>query len=663
MEAGPVTGRRRRWLLGAAVLLGLVLPLFLVLHAHRVNGSNGLPLDDSWIHLTYARTLHEHGWFAYFPGAERTQGSTAPLYTLLLAATFGVIQDEKILSYALGLLFHAGFLAMTALWARGRLGEPIWAALVVLAVGLDDRIGLLAVSGMETSLFLFLLAAAFAARAARRHVTAGVAAGLLVWVRPDGLILAGVLAGDLALERWLAFRSPESSPQVGAVTDSGGGFAARGRAGAARGEAVAARGRAGAAVLRRDPLPRLALPVLLLAAGYFAFNLAVGGSLLPNTFAAKTAYYRINPRIGFLTREVGPLFWSGPRLVLLPFALYAIGREVTRALRGRAGILRPEAVWCLALPLAYLALLPYSHRFERYLVPVIPPLAILSFSGLRSAATGLSRGAFRWQSRPATAVVVLLLAALAFGLRGAGKASAEYTDLCAYHRARHEQTGRWIDGHTPRDAVIAAHDVGAIAFYGRRRVVDLAGVLLPEVVAHLNRPDYTRYVVDLLTRERVTHLAVLRNWLDVANCEPLFVADPRPEIMVVCAWEPGRTHLVSQEVIEMSRAAAEMSRRREYDSAVAVMQRAVEADPENSRAWYLLGFIQEGRNRPGEAEAAYRRALALYPEFPEVTLRLAALFARYGRVDDARSVLRPLLARNPNYPGAAELAGRLGGGS
>ena len=55
-----------------------VIFLFLLLTETR-----GFPLDDGWIHQTYARSLAENGRFEYIPGVVST-GSTAPLWTLLL---------------------------------------------------------------------------------------------------------------------------------------------------------------------------------------------------------------------------------------------------------------------------------------------------------------------------------------------------------------------------------------------------------------------------------------------------------------------------------------------------------------------------------------------------------------------------------------------------
>jgi tetratricopeptide (TPR) repeat protein len=159
MAFGQPRRRARSLALVLAVVAGSAVPAVMVADAHRGNGGiDGLPLDDPWIHLTFARNLAESGSYSYFPGEPTLSGSTSPLYTLLLAAGFLVLDNEKLLSYLLGLRSHAGFLAALAVWARLRLRGSAWAAAAVLLVGLDGRIALLAVSGMETSLFLLLIA-------------------------------------------------------------------------------------------------------------------------------------------------------------------------------------------------------------------------------------------------------------------------------------------------------------------------------------------------------------------------------------------------------------------------------------------------------------------------------------------------------------------------
>jgi hypothetical protein len=47
--------------------------------------------------------------------------------------------------------------------------------------------------------------------------------------------------------------------------------------------------------------------------------------------------------------------------------------------------------------------------------------------------------------------------------------------------------GRWFAAHTPADAVLAAPDIGALGYLSQRRVVDLAGLVTPQMVPILRR--------------------------------------------------------------------------------------------------------------------------------------------------------------------------------
>jgi hypothetical protein len=44
------------------------------------------------------------------------------------------------------------------------------------------------------------------------------------------------------------------------------------------------------------------------------------------------------------------------------------------------------------------------------------------------------------------------------------------------------QTGRWISAHTSPDAVVATNDIGAIAFFSRRFILDTEGLVTPDAI-------------------------------------------------------------------------------------------------------------------------------------------------------------------------------------
>src|SRR6188508_1482835 len=117
-----------RWLMPAAVVACLVYlgaELFLV-------GGLGFPLDDSWIHLQFARNLAAGRGLSYNPG-ELVTGSTAPLWTALLALLLPLPGSVVVWTKLLGVLLYLG--GIDAVWRLAReLG--LGRGLAALAAGL-----------------------------------------------------------------------------------------------------------------------------------------------------------------------------------------------------------------------------------------------------------------------------------------------------------------------------------------------------------------------------------------------------------------------------------------------------------------------------------------------------------------------------------------------
>ncbi len=116
----PVRGRTLA-VVAPVVALTLAIGLFVV-KTRRLAGVLGVeafPLDDSWIHLQFARNLAEGHGFSYNPGVP-VSGSTAPLWTLALGGMFAVLGNHAVLAKVLGV---AATLATA--WLAGRLAL-IW---------------------------------------------------------------------------------------------------------------------------------------------------------------------------------------------------------------------------------------------------------------------------------------------------------------------------------------------------------------------------------------------------------------------------------------------------------------------------------------------------------------------------------------------------------
>lgn len=550
------------WLPWAAAFLGLLPPAVMLLRARAAGGPFAFPVDDAWIHLTYARNLADHHAWTYFPGDHSTTGSTAPLFTMLEALAFQLTRNEFVIGLTLGLAGYALFLATLARWAGKRIGHAGWAALAVGVVACDGRFGMLAASGMETSLFLAGIALAFLAWTSENALTTALALGITTWIRPEALLLAGVFAIDAGL-------------------------------------------------MRREPRhARLGLAVLvLLVAGYAVFNFVTGGSAFPNTLAAKSAYYAGRGLATFLREDVAATL-AAAWAALLPLALVRGLVMLRRALARENAESVAEIGWTLALPLAYAFVLPFSHRFNRYLIPALPALAIAGVAALRATVEWLkTRGVRSRFAGPVLAVALL-------GAQGGyfEYSLSEYGAIARYTADRQVKTGRWLAAHTPPAAVIATHDVGAIAYYSGRRIVDMVGLVSPEVVPHLHKPDYLAWLASDFDRKGVTHLAVLEEWQPVDNQTPLFEASPEPEILHVYAWRPGHTHLLAIDLADRLSAARAALEENQIPPARAAAQEVLARDPNSAAGWTMLGVVEGRAGHLAVADSAFHRALALYPE-------------------------------------------------
>jgi tetratricopeptide (TPR) repeat protein len=600
------------------LLAGIVACVWICWSAFRTNGALGFPLDDPWIHLQFARTLREVGSFSYFGHEMVTSGSTSPLYTLLLAAGFLLTSDEMVLSYVLGIAFFAAGAFVLSRVGKGLFTrQPVLIAASVALFMLEPRLQWAALSGMETTLFIFLLLLTWHLYRIRSPRWLGLTAGLLLWTRPEAILFFLVLAIDAAYHaKWARRERPQKGSHPGSQPDY--------------------RWLSSALVVAG-----------LICAGYAVFNFALSGSLLPNTYAAKTRYYG-SGGTGF-PAEVFQYLTAGhmPVLaILVAIALIDVFRRI--ATRARQEYLVP-VLWCAGLFAAYWQQLPFLYQEGRYLMPLLPFVILL---GVRGTGVLLTEGeriiaSLRsvYVSTAVTAGISLLLVTL-FVVAGWEK-SGSYADYCKYISDRQVRTALWLRDNLPQDAVIGTHDIGAIAFYSGRRVVDMVGLVSPDMIENIGSFEG---LAGFLRRHHVTHLAVLRNWFEVANQNPLFQTDEQtPEIMEVLAFDPHRTRFIPQNASRLTAQGSLLLATGQVHRAGPMLEASLRFDPRSARTHSAMALAYLIIGKTAEAERGINAALGLQPDSWEARRALGQLMAMRNNPDSAIAVYKKILQEDSTY--------------
>jgi hypothetical protein len=425
-------------------------------------GLTGFPLDDAWIHQTYARNLAQTGQLAYLPG-QPSAGSTSPAWSFLLSVGYLLGVDYRIWAYLLGALSHAATaLLVYRLTRRLAPTKPKVALFAGLLCALEWHLVWSAASGMETPLFtalsLALLEYFFTQVAVRsssdgpaslrteqiivNSVGIGLLSGALVLTRPEGLVLAGfVVLGLVALPLPLQRREVPGRLLAMAVSLLGLG---------------------------------------LLLAPYVAFNMRTSGSIFPSTFYAKQIEYQITRSLPSRFLWVAMPTLVGAQVLLLPGFFYG----AYHLIRSRQWPATLPVLWWLALLSLYAWRLPVNYQHGRYVIPTIPVLIGYGIWGTHLLLRPNAPQTWKRVVSRATPLAVALVAGL-FWLRGA----QAYVNDVGVIEGEMVSIARWIDAHTAPTDVIAVHDIGAVGYLSDRPLLDLAGLLSPEVTAFMSDPE------------------------------------------------------------------------------------------------------------------------------------------------------------------------------
>ena len=461
----------RPWLVYPIALIALLLPIVLIeLQVARASGGTFMyPLDDTFIHMTVAKTLALHGNWGIAPG-EFESASSSVGYTLLLAGVFRIFSVHAYIPFVINLLA-----AMILLYVVDKrlLKEKVAAfgrMVILLALVVLVPLPVLVITGMEHTLqclFSFLFVFGFsdwiAGESGRKFpVSLYVYALLACLMRYEGAFLVGIACLILLYKR-----------------------------------------RIGNAFL----LGFLgALPIAV----FGLYSIRQGSYFLPNSVLLKSEGARLSLRgvVGFLVQTVEQkltISISGIAttvtqhlLVILPLTYLLLAGPLKKAARHSYALWILVAATVLQLVLAATG---WFYRYEAYLVLcVVYLLLVLAYQ---------YKGEWmpRLRAYPVAGTFLLFALFLPTVYRSAAAFSkAERACLNIYDQQY--QMATFLHDYYD-DQVVAVNDIGAVSFFKKEKNIDLWGLANIKVARSKKENYCTPFFLDSLSRSEKAGVAIV----------------------------------------------------------------------------------------------------------------------------------------------------------
>ena len=443
-----------------------------------IEGGAGLPLDDSYIHLVYARNLLTNGFLTY-DGMNPSAGTSSPLWTLWLAFLMWCRIPGEAAGMISGLAFH--LLTGLALWRFLRdcpAFDTVSRILIpVICLGIPN-VTWFSLTGMETSLFLFLAALLLLCTGTRNHRSAILPALLLPLVRPEGIFM--VLAAILIMfEQRRTLKHPDSAPvghwfqPLAALICGTGLLSLVYRLHTENWIPQTSFSRRWIWNLPTEPLVVFPRGLATFCQDTFLFvrDFIVGWP--PHHLAAAAKFPA-------LPQGWGETISTLVTLVILVFGVLCSMRALHPKARPRSRIVLVLFLASLGFTLLFL---PVAGGGGRYLAPcfLFAPL-ILCFE--LAPASGTRKRLW----------LVFLAALFLLQVKGLFVWHAMHKDAVMHLKRAHGRAAAFLNEHIAAGTLVAAFDIGKLQWESTCTVVDISGIVNHEATAHVTAKTIPRYL-------------------------------------------------------------------------------------------------------------------------------------------------------------------------
>ena len=449
------------------------------------------PMDDTYIHFVYSQNLIDYGELMFVSPDEDGVGTTSLLWVLLLAT-----------GYSLGLTLHltAKLLGIASLITVGiqiyLLLKPKFdtriSLLCALFIVLSGNVLWFALSGMETVLFLALGLLALIVYRNRKWSWLGIVLGLMILTRPEALVLASVIIlvelirrkrVHSGIVRTAIFMIVLAAPWFGYLYIRTGHILPTSAIGKQLSSIVGIQ----YVIEKNVGLAWIArFPALVCMGAWISFliEFALGGISLPppeiNVFnSAGGVHYAISfwALLGISTVVI-PLLWIAIKHISnLRFWQNWINDDEFQPLF----ILIP---WCVLHNIAYLVFLPIPGTASRYgaINHVLLWLAlIISLFHLTQQ---------KWVRVYRTLWLLMITSANLVYWNAVYDANIEHLTKVRIPSAN------YLQNNISEEDLCAANDIGVLSFYGKRPILDLGGLVNPDIPVIFLQGKLDHYIAD-----------------------------------------------------------------------------------------------------------------------------------------------------------------------
>lgn len=575
-------------------------------YALNQNAGFGFPLDDPWIHLTFAKNLVDYHSFSYFKNEMATAGSTSPIYTLLLAVGFYLTNNEFVLSYILGIAFL--ILSGMAFYKLSSLEfeKENYYALIFTGIFVADKwLNFISLSGMETTMFIFILIGTVYFYKKRKVIPFAIFLGLIMWGRPDGLIFICAIVLDYLVAKHFS----KSDKNI--------------------------------ILFNKNELIKIGIISGAIVILYLIMNLTLSGSILPNTYTAKITYYvsKLEARGNFLKFEVWQYFTAGGYGIIMVGFIFSTLKMLYDLFKKKYNPNIIYIAFSLALVFVYWLKMPYAHRFGRYMMPIIPFFILVSGIGFRDLFK-LFGSYFKNRNFAVGIYLFVSVVILMYSVKDYLENKEQYATECKYINDRQVAAALWIKNNTNENEIVATHDVGAIGFYCGRKIVDVAGLVTPELITKINDDNYNEFLTDYLKKANVSYLIFLNEWNRVVNQNPLFTTLNRlpPEVMEIYKFIPDKTRILNKRINSgFNTINYNLLPVRKYNEAISILNQCVPMNPQCSLTYFMLAQMYGVFKDWNNFEKNIKKALEVFPEYKDALFQYGNYCKSVNRIDEAKN--------------------------